>query len=137
MRAGLATLAKMEAADGWRALEESTASFARQLADDLAACGAAVDVVHAASIFWLHRRSARRCFRTLGAVRSVAAIPQGQASGISVFFHAALDRGVYLPPSGFEVCFLSLAHERRILDEARAALVEAAREAEGSISNNQ
>ena len=59
-RAGLATLAKMEAADGWRALEESTASFARQLADDLAACGAAVDVVHAASIFWLRRASAGR-----------------------------------------------------------------------------
>ena len=60
MRAGLATLAKMEAADGWRALAESTASFARALADDLAACGAVVDVVHAASIFWLRRASAGR-----------------------------------------------------------------------------
>ena len=75
--------------------------------------------------------------RHAGAVRSVAAIPQGQAEWYQRFFHAALDRGVYLPPSGFEVCFVSLAHERRILDEARAALVEAAREAEGSISNNQ
>ena len=129
-RAGLATLAKMEAADGWRALEESTASFVRQLADDLAACGAAVDVVHAASIFWLRRARP-------DTVRSVAAIPKGQAEWYQRFFHAALDRGVYLPPSGFEVCFVSLAHDRRILDEARAALVEAAREAEEAISNKQ
>jgi glutamate-1-semialdehyde 2,1-aminomutase len=132
-RAGLATLAKMEAADGWRALEESTASFARQLVDDLAACGAAVDIVHTASIFWLHRRGAggpADVRPAPGAVRSVAAIPRGQAEWYQRFFHAALDRGVYLPPSGFEVCFVSLAHERRILDEARAVLVEAAREAQ-------
>lgn len=124
-RAGLATLAKMEAADGWRALAESTASFARQLADDLAACSAAVDVdvVHAASIFWLRRAAP-------GVVRSVAAIPQGQREWYQRLFHAALGRGVYLPPSGFEVCFVSLAHEPRILDEARAALVEAARDAQ-------
>ena len=130
MRAGLATLARMDAENGWRTLAEVTASFARQLADDLAACRARVDVVHAASIFWVRRAA-------LGAVRSVAAIPQGQSEWYQRFFHAALDRGVYLPPSGFEVCFVSLAHERRILDEARAVLVEAAREAEGSISNNQ
>lgn len=122
-RAGLATLAKMEAADGWHALAESTASFARQMADDLAACGAGVDVVHTASIFWLRRAAP-------GAVRSVGAIPQGQAEWYRRLFHAALARGVYLPPSGFEVCFVSLAHDDRILEEARAALVQAAREAE-------
>lgn len=133
MRAGLATLAKMEAADGWRALAESTDSFARQLADDLAACGARVDVVHAASIFWLRRRGAggpADVRPAPGAVRSVAAIPKGQTEWYQRLFHAALGRGVYLPPSGFEVCFVSLAHEPRILDEARGALVEAAREAE-------
>ncbi len=133
MRAGLATLAKMEAADGWRALAESTASFARQLADDLAGDAVDVDVVQAASIFWLHRRGAggpADLRAAPGAVRSVAAIPQGQTEWYRRFFHAALGRGVYLPPSGFEVCFVSLAHERRILDEARAALVEAAREAQ-------
>ena len=81
MRAGLATLAKMEAADGWRALAESTASFARQLADDLAACGAAVDVVHAASIFWLRgaRQRRTRCARS-------PPFRRARPSGISVSF---------------------------------------------------
>jgi glutamate-1-semialdehyde 2,1-aminomutase len=121
-RAGLATLAKMEAANGWQVLAESSASFARQLADDLSACGAAVDVVHTASIFWLRRAAA-------GVVRSVAAIPQGQAEWYRRLFHAALARGVYLPPAGFEVCFVSLAHDRATLDAARMALIDAAREA--------
>ncbi|MBA2259356.1 MAG: hypothetical protein H0W18_10695 [Acidobacteria bacterium] len=63
-------------------------------------------------------------------MRSVAAIPKGQTEWYQRFFHAALGRGVYLPPSGFEVCFVSLAHEPRILDQARVALVEAARDAQ-------
>ena len=36
-----------------------------------------------------------------------------KASDVSLFrrfFHAALDRGVYLPPSPFEACFMSAAH---------------------------
>jgi glutamate-1-semialdehyde aminotransferase len=36
---------------------------------------------------------------------------------------------MYLPPSGFEVSFLSLAHDTETLAAARAALVEAALEA--------
>jgi glutamate-1-semialdehyde 2,1-aminomutase len=37
------------------------------------------------------------------------------------FFHALLDRGVYLPPSAFEAWFLSAAHD----DEALARVVDA------------
>jgi glutamate-1-semialdehyde 2,1-aminomutase len=33
-----------------------------------------------------------------------------------------LDRGVYLPPSAYEACFLSLAHSRADLEEFAAAL---------------
>ena len=28
----------------------------------------------------------------------------------ATFFHAMLEEGVYLPPSGYEACFLSFAH---------------------------
>jgi glutamate-1-semialdehyde 2,1-aminomutase len=41
------------------------------------------------------------------------------------FFHAMLKRGVYLPPSQFETCFVSLAHTRADIK----ATIEAAREA--------
>lgn len=42
------------------------------------------------------------------------------------FFHAMLARGVYLPPSGYEVLFPSLAHDDRVLEEVFEAAGEAA-----------
>jgi glutamate-1-semialdehyde 2,1-aminomutase len=45
------------------------------------------------------------------------------------FFHAMLDQGVYLPPSAFEVWFLSAAHDDRTLDRVVSALPAAARAA--------
>jgi glutamate-1-semialdehyde 2,1-aminomutase len=45
------------------------------------------------------------------------------------FFHAMLDQGVYLPPSAFEVWFLSAAHDARALDRVVSALPAAARAA--------
>jgi len=45
------------------------------------------------------------------------------------FFHAMLDRGVYLPPSAFEAWFLSAAHDDRALERVIGALPEAARAA--------
>jgi glutamate-1-semialdehyde 2,1-aminomutase len=38
------------------------------------------------------------------------------------FFHAALDRGVYIAPSAFEAGFVSAAHDDATIDEAIAAL---------------
>ena len=39
-----------------------------------------------------------------------------------VFFHAMLDRGVYLAPSAYEAWFVSLAHTDEIIEETiRAA----------------
>jgi glutamate-1-semialdehyde 2,1-aminomutase len=43
------------------------------------------------------------------------------------FFHAMLDRGVYLAPSGFEVVFTSLALDERTLDQLAEAATGAAR----------
>ncbi len=47
------------------------------------------------------------------------------------FFRAMLDRGVWLPPSGYEAMFLSSAHD----DEAIAAVIDAANDAFRSISS--
>ena len=44
------------------------------------------------------------------------------------FFHGMLGRGIYLPPSGYEAMFISLAHTdediERTIEAARAALAE-------------
>ena len=41
------------------------------------------------------------------------------------FFSEAMKRGVYLPPSAFETCFISTAHEDGDLDRAAEALTGA------------
>ncbi|MCH8850522.1 MAG: aminotransferase class III-fold pyridoxal phosphate-dependent enzyme, partial [Chloroflexi bacterium] len=41
------------------------------------------------------------------------------------FFRAMLERGVYLPPSQFEACFISLAHLEREVEETLSAAEEA------------
>jgi len=41
------------------------------------------------------------------------------------FFHAMLERGVYLAPSQFEAAFVSLAHTEQDLDDAARAVAEA------------
>lgn len=38
-------------------------------------------------------------------------------SAFKIFFHSLLDQGIYFPPSQFEACFISLAHNQEALDE--------------------
>jgi glutamate-1-semialdehyde 2,1-aminomutase len=47
----------------------------------------------------------------------------------AAFFHAMLAQGVYLPPSAFEVWFVSAAHDDAVLDRVAEALPSAARAA--------
>jgi glutamate-1-semialdehyde 2,1-aminomutase len=47
----------------------------------------------------------------------------------AAFFHAMLDRGVYLPPSAYEVWFLSAAHDDRAVQTILDALPHAAQQA--------
>ncbi|NOK61183.1 MAG: glutamate-1-semialdehyde 2,1-aminomutase [Chloroflexi bacterium AL-W] len=47
------------------------------------------------------------------------------------FFHAMLDRGVYLAPSQFEAGFMSLAHSDALIDQTIAAAAEALVEVRG------
>jgi glutamate-1-semialdehyde 2,1-aminomutase len=58
---------------------------------------------------------------------------QGQdTAAYAAFFHAMLDRGVYLPPSAYEAWFVSSAHDDeavRVVLDALPAAAAAAREA--------
>lgn len=120
MRAGLAALAKMERLNGWNELDARTSRFCAMLADGFASLRAPLDIVRVGSIFWIRHHAA-------AAVRNHDRIPATNTAWFSRFFHAAVERGVYLPPSAFEVGFVSLAHTDAVLDTAADALVEAAR----------
>jgi len=119
MRAGLATLTKVDAADGWTSLGKSTEQFCAALEKGFAALEKPLEIVRQGSVFWIRRRTA-------GAVRRPDVIPAGNSEWFARFFHAAVDRGVYLAPSSYEVGFVSMAHDARTLETAAAVLIESA-----------
>jgi len=67
-------------------------------------------------------------------VTDFAGARQQSTAAYAAFFHAMLDRGVYLPPSAFEAWFLSAAHDEAALDRIAAALPAAASAAAAAIN---
>jgi glutamate-1-semialdehyde 2,1-aminomutase len=119
MRTGLATLNKIESARVYEILEKRTAGFAFELKKVLAPID--FDVTHYASLFWLHPKSDR-------AVRSLKQLPENLGEKYSNLFQSFLHHGIYLAPSGYEVGFVSLAHNEEILNEALKRMREAVSE---------
>ncbi|WCL49387.1 glutamate-1-semialdehyde 2,1-aminomutase [Leptospira sp. GIMC2001] len=62
------------------------------------------------SLFWLKQKTEQP-------VRSIDAIPIGHKQRFARIFHALLNQGIYLAPSGYEVGFLSTAHTKSIIDD--------------------
>jgi glutamate-1-semialdehyde 2,1-aminomutase len=118
MRAGLATLQKIERIDAYRKLEERTAGFCDELNSELSRRSLPFQLTRTASIFWLHSR-------TSDTIRRIDQIPADHASEFARFFHSALNEGIYLSPSGYEVNFMSLAHSDELLERARKGILTA------------
>ncbi|HEX9190236.1 MAG TPA: glutamate-1-semialdehyde 2,1-aminomutase [Vicinamibacteria bacterium] len=68
-------------------------------------------------------------FFCAGPVTDYATAKASDTRRFARFFHAMLDRGVYLPPAQFEAAFVSLAHGEAEIDATTAAAAEAFREA--------
>ena len=56
--------------------------------------------------------------------RSAITLSDLESERFASIFHAMLARGVYLPPSAYEVCFLSLAHTTADLEHFVQAFAE-------------
>ena len=115
MAAGLATLDQLERESGWQRLEALGAGLEAMLRPVLARARFPVHLVRAGSLVWMS-------FHEQGAPRTAAALSERESARFAKLFHAMLARGVYLPPSAYEACFLSLAHSRADLEEFTAAL---------------
>ncbi|MEL4358560.1 MULTISPECIES: glutamate-1-semialdehyde 2,1-aminomutase [unclassified Luteococcus] len=63
---------------------------------------------------------------TEGPVTNYQQAQQQSDEAFAAFFHAMLDQGVYLPPSGYECWFLSAAHDATVIDRVVDALPKAA-----------
>jgi len=58
---------------------------------------------------------------------SFAEVMQGDKDRFNRFFHAMLDRGVYLAPSAFEAGFVSIAHDETVIEATLTAARDAFR----------
>jgi glutamate-1-semialdehyde 2,1-aminomutase len=115
MAAGAATLALLEREAGWQRLEEIGAQLERLLEPVLAAARFPLQLVRVGSLFWLSLHAG-------GAPRTAAPLTSEESARFSALFHGMLARGVYLPPSAYEACFLSLAHGTPQLERFAQAL---------------
>jgi glutamate-1-semialdehyde 2,1-aminomutase len=117
MAAGLATLESLHENGVYDQLEERSAQLAAGLAD--AAFRAGVP------IFQTRVGSMGCTFFQEGPVTDYASAARSDTKAYATFFHAMLDRGVYLAPSQFEALFVSLAHTEEQVDQTVTAAAEA------------
>jgi glutamate-1-semialdehyde 2,1-aminomutase len=117
MASGIATLNVLIEQNGWQKLEALGAELEKLLEPVVAKAGFPVHVTRQGSLFWMS-------FHEGGAPRTAAALTEAASKRFSALFHAMLDRGVYLPPSAYEACFLSLAHTSADLQRFTHALSE-------------
>jgi glutamate-1-semialdehyde 2,1-aminomutase len=64
-------------------------------------------------------------FFTESAVTDFDSAKTSDTTKFSAYFSSMLDSGIYLPPSQFEACFVSIAHEKEDLDRTVAAVRKA------------
>ncbi len=124
--AGLAQL-RLLAANGFaaHAVVDSAARQVRELATEaLTKVGVAHTVQTAGTMFSVF-------FGDFGdaGVRTYDDAKKQESFRFTAFFHSMLSQGVYLPPSGFEIWFVSAAHDERAIERIAAALPAAARAA--------
>ncbi len=124
MAAGIVTLREIGKPGVFEKLERATA----QLRDGFLAAARAADVplqAAAAGSMW-------GFFFAAESVTDYATAKQhADTQRFGRFFHAMLDRGVYLAPSQFEAAFVSLAHDDELLRQTIVAAGEAFEVARG------
>ncbi len=117
MASGITTLDIMVKESGWERIERIGAEVERSLLPVLAKASFPIHLVRAGSLFWMS-------FHDEAAPRNAASMSPKALERYSALFHAMLDRGVYLPPSAYEACFLSLAHTSADIEHLTRALRE-------------
>ena len=117
MAAGLATLELIRVPGFHEALERATHALCDGLEAAAGDAGIAFHTTRAPGMFGLYFRE--------GPVETFEDAKASDTARFNRFFHAMLERGVYLAPSAFEAGFVSSAHGEaeiaRTIDAARAA----------------
>jgi len=116
--AGLATL-RLATDEVYATVDKAALQIGGLVSEALSAVGVAHRLQYAGSMFSVFFTDAGG--GSHGAVTDFEGAKRQDLFRYAAFFHAMLDRGVYLPPSAFESWFLSAAHD----DDALARIVDA------------
>jgi len=111
--AGLATLKLVEQPGFQEKIESTTRLLVEGLVAEAKKAGVAFSAQSIGSMFGLYFRSS--------APRNFAEIMQCDKERFNRFFHAMLERGVYLAPSAYEAGFVSAAHGSAEIEATLAA----------------
>ena len=115
--AGLATLARLRDREVYRRLEALGSELERGLRDAAAKAYVPLTVNRVGSML--------TAFFCDGAVTDYASAKRADTKRYARYFHAMLERGVFLAPSQFEAAFVSLAHTDADIALAGRAAAEA------------
>jgi glutamate-1-semialdehyde 2,1-aminomutase len=121
MAAGRATMEVLSDERPYESLERATAALAGRLEEASDEADVAATVPHLASLLWVLMQDGPP-------PRSNGQIGKAAEARFATLHGAALERGAYLPPSAYEVEFLSTAHDEEALGAAVEALSGAFRE---------
>jgi len=119
MAAGIAILDLLARPGTYEALEALSARLEDGLRKAARDAGALVTINRVGSMITV--------FFCAGPVTDYATAKASDTKRFGRFFHAMLERGVYLPPAQFEAAFVSLAHGETEIDLTVAAAAEAFR----------
>ena len=118
MAAGLATLELVDTEGFHDRLQASSDRLLHGLADAATAHGVPLHTASKGGMFGF-------VFSDADTVMSFADICNADIDYFKAFFHAMLERGVYLAPSAFEAGFISAAHSEADIDATIAKASEA------------
>ncbi|MFC3198437.1 glutamate-1-semialdehyde 2,1-aminomutase [Parapedobacter deserti] len=117
MAAGIAQLTELKGSGFYKNLNQKTFQFVEAIQRYATAKNYKVWIFNIGSIFWF-------AFTDKEAIRTAGDIDHNSMEYYKVFHRELLNRGVYLGPSGYEVGFVSAAHNKTELEKAKRAVFE-------------
>jgi glutamate-1-semialdehyde 2,1-aminomutase len=109
MTAGIETLELLKSKKIYQDLERKTSYLIENISISAEEKGIPLSINHTKGMFTL--------FFTEGPVKDYRTAKTSDTSRFAKFFIEMMEQGIYLPPSQFEACFISLAHTQKDLDK--------------------
>lgn len=114
MAAGIASLKRLEEQQPYAELERNGAMLAKALQSAAIAKGLPFRITQTGSMFAF--------FFSDSVVNDYDAVLRCETNFFPKLFHYSLNNGVFLPPSPYETCFISIAHEKRLMEQSAEVL---------------